>query len=54
MSEDSSSLIAMLTPNAPNAYDLRRVGANPDYWYPLAWSEELKVGKTLARRFAGP
>src|SRR5262245_24979370 len=32
--------------------DLRRVGAHPDYWYPLAWSEELKPGKTLARRFA--
>ena len=33
--------------------DLRRVGAHPDYWYPVAWSDELKPGKTLARRFAG-
>ncbi|MEI9995913.1 MAG: aromatic ring-hydroxylating dioxygenase subunit alpha [Rhizomicrobium sp.] len=33
--------------------DLRRTGAHPDFWYPLAWSEELKQGKTLARRFAG-
>jgi phenylpropionate dioxygenase-like ring-hydroxylating dioxygenase large terminal subunit len=33
--------------------DLRRVGAHPDYWYPLAWSRELKPGKTLATRFAG-
>jgi phenylpropionate dioxygenase-like ring-hydroxylating dioxygenase large terminal subunit len=33
--------------------DLRRVGAHPDHWYPLAWSRELKPGKTLATRFAG-
>jgi renierapurpurin 18,18'-hydroxylase len=33
--------------------DLRRVGAHPDHWYPLAWSRELKPGKTLASRFAG-
>lgn len=33
--------------------DLRRIGAHPDYWYPLAWSWELKRGKTLACRFAG-
>ncbi|HEX4027328.1 MAG TPA: aromatic ring-hydroxylating dioxygenase subunit alpha [Rhizomicrobium sp.] len=33
--------------------DLRRTGANPDYWYPLAWSDEIGRGKVLARRFAG-
>ena len=33
--------------------DLRRIGSHPDYWYPVAWSDELKAGKTLARRFAG-
>src|SRR5260221_11850815 len=33
--------------------DLRRVGAHPDYWYPVAWSNELKTGKTLGRAFAG-
>jgi phenylpropionate dioxygenase-like ring-hydroxylating dioxygenase large terminal subunit len=33
--------------------DLRRVGSHPDYWYPVAWADELKPGKTLARRFAG-
>jgi phenylpropionate dioxygenase-like ring-hydroxylating dioxygenase large terminal subunit len=33
--------------------DLRRVGAHPDHWYPLAWSRELKPGKTLATQFAG-
>jgi phenylpropionate dioxygenase-like ring-hydroxylating dioxygenase large terminal subunit len=33
--------------------DLRRIGTHPDFWYPLAWSSEVKRGKTLARRFAG-
>ena len=33
--------------------DLRRVGANPNHWYPMAWSRELKPGKTYATRFAG-
>ena len=33
--------------------NLRRVGAHPDHWYPLAWSQELKRGKPLAVRFAG-
>jgi phenylpropionate dioxygenase-like ring-hydroxylating dioxygenase large terminal subunit len=33
--------------------DLRRIGTHPDFWYPLAWSNEIKRGKTLARRFAG-
>ncbi|MBU9330628.1 aromatic ring-hydroxylating dioxygenase subunit alpha [Burkholderia multivorans] len=33
--------------------DLRRVPIHPDYWYPLAWSRELKRGKTLGVRFAG-
>jgi phenylpropionate dioxygenase-like ring-hydroxylating dioxygenase large terminal subunit len=33
--------------------DLRRVGSHPDHWYPLAWSRELKPGKTYATRFAG-
>ena len=33
--------------------DLRRVAADPDHWYPLAWSGELRRGRTLAVRFAG-
>ncbi len=33
--------------------DLRRIGAHPDHWYPVAWSRELRPGKTLAARFAG-
>lgn len=33
--------------------DLRRVRIHPDHWYPLAWSRELKPGRTLAVSFAG-
>ena len=46
--------------HAPNAAaneapvrDLRRVGIHPDYWYPLAWSHEVKAGKTHGVTFAG-
>ncbi|MDP9065392.1 MAG: Rieske 2Fe-2S domain-containing protein, partial [Pseudomonadota bacterium] len=54
MSEDSSNLVALHSADAPSAaFDLRRVGAHPDYWYPVAWSDELKVGGRLGRQFAG-
>jgi renierapurpurin 18,18'-hydroxylase len=33
--------------------DLRRVGTHPDYWYPVAWSHELKNRTALGVRFAG-
>jgi phenylpropionate dioxygenase-like ring-hydroxylating dioxygenase large terminal subunit len=41
--------------NPPKAAvrDLRRVDIHPDHWYPLAWSREVKRGKTHAVRFAG-
>jgi len=35
------------------ARDLRRIGAHPDHWYPLAWSREVKPGRALGTRFAG-
>jgi renierapurpurin 18,18'-hydroxylase len=53
MSEDISNLVSLPTANSAKAFDLRRVGAHPDYWYAVAWSDELQVGKTLGRRFAG-
>jgi len=34
-------------------HDLRRVGSHPDFWYPLAWSDDLKPGRALGRLFAG-
>ena len=33
--------------------DLRRIGAHPDFWYPLAWSADLGPGKVIGRDFAG-
>src|SRR4051812_47463239 len=36
-----------------NVPDLRRIGIHPDFWYPLAYSKNLKAGKTLAVSFAG-
>jgi phenylpropionate dioxygenase-like ring-hydroxylating dioxygenase large terminal subunit len=33
--------------------DLRRTATHPDFWYPLAWSKDVKAQKTLARRFSG-
>jgi len=53
MSDHISRVVTLSTPHAPSPIDLRRVGVHPDYWYPVAWCDELKVGKTLARRFAG-
>jgi phenylpropionate dioxygenase-like ring-hydroxylating dioxygenase large terminal subunit len=44
---------ALRLANAPNDFDLRRVGAHPDHWYPLAWADEVKEGKAIGRRFAG-
>jgi phenylpropionate dioxygenase-like ring-hydroxylating dioxygenase large terminal subunit len=33
--------------------DLRKTGINPDFWYPLARSRDLKPGKPLGVHFAG-
>src|SRR5256885_14391153 len=53
MYEKDSNLLAPAQANSPKAFDLRQVGAHPDYWYPLAWSDELRAGRGLGRRFAG-
>jgi len=53
MPEDRSPIAAIHAATSPGAFDLRHIGAHPDHWYPLAWSHELKPGKTLGRRFAG-
>ncbi|MGU7784941.1 Rieske 2Fe-2S domain-containing protein [Burkholderia sp. PU8-34] len=44
---------AIEPPASAPVRDLRRVPIHPDHWYPLAWSHELKRGKTLGARFAG-
>ncbi|MBU5948238.1 aromatic ring-hydroxylating dioxygenase subunit alpha [Streptomyces sp. PAM3C] len=33
--------------------DLRRVGTNPDFWYPVAVSRRLRPGRVLGTAFAG-
>jgi renierapurpurin 18,18'-hydroxylase len=53
MLEEAPDSLPLRAANSPNGFDLRQVAANPDYWYPLAWSDELRVGKTLGRCFAG-
>jgi renierapurpurin 18,18'-hydroxylase len=53
MLEDNTNPIAAHPASVPSSFDLRRVGAHPDYWYPVAWSHELAAGRALARRFAG-
>ena len=40
-------------PNTLAGTDLRRVGAHPDHWYPLAWSREVRPDKALGGRFEG-
>lgn len=36
-----------------DAVDLRRVGADPDYWYPVARARDVRAGKVVAAAFAG-
>jgi renierapurpurin 18,18'-hydroxylase len=38
---------------SPEIADLRRVGINPDFWYPVAVSASVRKNKTFAARFAG-
>ncbi len=52
MSEEALNPTPLYPASPANGLDLRRVGAHPDYWYPVAWSDELKSGRTLGRRFA--
>jgi len=33
--------------------DLRKIGLNPNFWYPLARTRDLQIGKPLAVTFAG-
>ena len=53
MTEDTLAPILRHVTSSSSVTDLRRVGAHPDYWYPVAWSHELAPGKALGRRFAG-
>ncbi|MEQ8145929.1 aromatic ring-hydroxylating dioxygenase subunit alpha [Streptomyces sp. OP7] len=38
---------------SPGFADLRRVGLNPDFWYPVARSGKVRRGQVIAASFAG-
>ncbi len=40
------------SPGLSPGTDLRRIGADPNHWYPAAWSRDLMPGKTYATAFA--
>jgi phenylpropionate dioxygenase-like ring-hydroxylating dioxygenase large terminal subunit len=37
----------------PNDTDLRKIGLNPNFWYPLAVAKNIKKGNVVASSFAG-
>jgi renierapurpurin 18,18'-hydroxylase len=51
--QNESQRIASQPKAAPESTDLRRTAANPNYWYPLAWGDELRAGRIIGRQFAG-
>src|ERR1700761_6444407 len=53
MLEDGSRLVSLRPDSGLELFDLRRVGAHPDHWYPVAWSRDLKPGQSYAAKFAG-
>ncbi len=58
MTENGSDKVADGRPReAPHPLsgrpDLRRVGANPDFWYPVALSRSVRNGQVAAAAFAG-
>jgi phenylpropionate dioxygenase-like ring-hydroxylating dioxygenase large terminal subunit len=38
---------------SPGVADLRRIGAHPDHWYPVAVSRSVRSGRAFATAFAG-
>ena len=49
--EHSARLTGVSAPHPPQ--DIRRSGLDPEFWYPVARSKDLKRGKTLGVHFAG-
>lgn len=45
--------VRSLDPRPDGPADLRRVGANPDFWYPVAVAARVRRKKPLAASFAG-
>ncbi len=50
---DDSCPAATRAADVVQSSDLRRIGAHPDHWYPVAWSSDLKAGRVIGRNFAG-
>ncbi|WP_328898658.1 aromatic ring-hydroxylating dioxygenase subunit alpha [Streptomyces sp. NBC_00441] len=53
MKETDADVVRAERAELSGAVDLRRVGADPDYWYPVALTREVRVGKVVAAVFAG-
>lgn len=51
MTTEPNSLLQ--SDHSSNHADLRRIGIDPNFWYPLARSNQLAKGKTLPVSFAG-
>ena len=49
----AANISAVPTASEAGVSDLRRTGAHPDFWYPLARSGDVKPGKAIGRTFAG-
>jgi len=47
------SVDSVRAPRLTGGVDLRKTDCHPDYWYPIAWSEQVKPGGMLARTYAG-
>ena len=50
-SEHATRLTDVSAPKPPQ--DIRKSALDPDFWYPVARSRDLKPGKVIAARFAG-
>ena len=52
MPDDTAPKLIPIRPaNSPNAFDLRRVGAHPDFWYAVAWSRRTEAGQDARSAF---
>ncbi|GBQ24822.1 ring-hydroxylating dioxygenase ferredoxin subunit [Acetobacter estunensis NRIC 0472] len=51
MLHDDGQSIATPRQRLPSGVDIRRVHCDPDFWYPVAWSRDLKHGKTIGVRY---
>ncbi len=51
--EDGNSRPSPHPDPAAGTADLRRVGAHPDFWYPVALSRSVRSGRVVATAFAG-